>query len=279
MRIGIAGLGLIGGSLALALRRAHDIVAYDVDPATRRAAAARGIAVVETLDALLPSDVVVVATPPRSVLATLASLAPIAGDAVIADTTSVRSPVDAFAREHGGRARLVGMHPMAGGTGTGFGAAAASLFRDRPMLVVPTAASDPDALERVGRVARDGGARVIVVSASDHDRRVALTSALPLAVAAALAAVADELGDGVVDFAGPGFRDTTRLADTDPALAEALLLANAGNVVAALARMRGALDAIEGAVADRDAARLGGLLERARTVRGRLAQESAASIS
>ena len=278
MRVGIAGLGLIGGSLALALARRHEVRGYDVDGAARRAAE-HAVHVVGALDELVPADALIVATPLPSVITTIASLVPLARGAVIADTTSVRAPIDAFARDHAHAARLVGMHPMAGGTRSGFGSADADLFRGRPMLVVPTIASDDGAVALVSALAADTGAHVVRCEGAAHDRRVALTSALPLAVATALAAVADELGNEIGDYAGPGFRDTTRLADSRPELAEALLLANAGNVTAALARMRGALDAIEGAIADRDAPALRALLERAQAVRARLAQASAASIS
>ena len=116
MRIGIAGLGLIGGSLALALRSRHAVRGFDTDRAARDAARLGGIETVETLDELLPADAVIIATPLAAVLGTLAALGPNAGGTVMVDVSSVRAPVDAHAREHGGR--IVGMHPMAG-TGDG----------------------------------------------------------------------------------------------------------------------------------------------------------------
>lgn len=279
MRIGIAGLGLIGGSLALALHGRHDVRGYDVLAATRDAAKARGVATADTLAGILPADLVIVATPLPAVVPTLATLAPLAGDAVLADVASVRAPVDAFARDGAAGARVVGLHPMAGRTASGFEAADAALFRGRPMLVVPTPNADDEATRRVSAVARDTGAVPLVCTGRLHDQRVAITSALPLAVASALAAVGEELGDALHSFAGPGYVDTTRLADTPRDLAEGILLANAANVIGALARMRGALDALEGAIAERDVTALRTLLERAAAVRARVAQDSAASIS
>jgi prephenate dehydrogenase len=265
MKIGIAGLGLIGGSLALALRDRHEVSGFDISRDARDAAARAGVIVRDRLEALLPADTVIVATPMPAVLPTLATLAGIANGAVLIDVASVRGPMDAFAREHGG-ARQVGMHPMAGRAASGFTAADASLLRGRPFLIVPTATADSDAMALAGRVARDAGGVVTVVSAAEHDRVVALTSALPLAVAAALAVAA---GDGAAGraFAGPGLRDTTRLADTPQELAEALLTANAGNVVSALARLREVLDELERAVAERDVAAIREILARASAAR------------
>ncbi|HEY3218540.1 MAG TPA: prephenate dehydrogenase [Candidatus Limnocylindria bacterium] len=270
MKIGIAGLGLIGGSLALALRGAHEVRGYDIARETREGARAAGLSVVETLEALLPADAVIVATPMSAVLATLAALVPHAGATVLLDVASVRAPVDAFAREHAGRARLVGLHPMAGRSAWGFAAADAALLAQRPFLVVPTATSDAPAMTVAGEIARAAGGIVTVCSAAEHDRIVALVSAVPLAVAAALAVAASDGAADLAVFAGPGYRDTTRLALTAPDLGEALLLANSGDVVAALARLRKVLDELEGAIADRDHAAVRDILQRAASARSRL---------
>ena len=270
MRVGIAGLGLIGGSLALALRERHQVRAYDIDAATRTDAARAGLAMVERLEELLPAEVVIVATPLAAVLPTLAALTPVAGTAVLADTASVRGPVDAFVRERGGGAPVVGMHPMAGKSARGFAAADAALLRGRPFLVVPTASADARAMALVVELARDAGGVVTVCSALEHDRVVAVTSALPLALAVALAVTVGDAATDPLPFAGPGLRDTTRLAETGPELAEALLLANSANVIVGIARLRTTLDELERAVADRDTAALREILTRARSMRSRL---------
>ena len=253
MRIGIAGLGQIGGSLALALRPAHEVRGYDIAREARDAASAAGLGVVDELDALLPADAVIVATPMSAVLPTLAALAPRARSAVLLDVASVRGPVDAFAHEHAGGARLVGMHPMAGRSVPGFAGADPALLVGRPFLLVPTVTSDAAAMALAGEIARAVGGVVTVCSAAEHDRIVALVSGLPLALALALSVAASEGVEDVATFAGPGYRDMTRLAQTAPDLAESLLLANSGNVVAAIARLRTLLDGLERAVAERDA--------------------------
>ena len=270
MRIGIAGLGLIGGSLALALRERHEITGFDVSQETRDAAAAAGLRVVERLEALLPADAVIVATPLTAVLPTLGELIGRAGSAVLLDVASVRGPVDGFAREQGDGAQIVGLHPMAGRSARGFAAADASLFAGRPFLVVPTAHTDARAMAVAGEIARDAGGVVTVCSAAEHDRIVALVSALPLALAAALSAAAADGTTDLAAFAGPGYRDTTRLAGTPLDLAEAMLLSNAGNVVAAIARFRATLDELERAVAERDRDGLRRILERAASARAML---------
>ncbi len=269
MRVGIVGLGLIGGSLALALRARHAVRGYDADRSTREAARAARLDVAERAVELLPADAVVVATPMAAVLPTLADLAPRADGAVLLDVASVRAPVDAFARETG--ARIVGMHPMAGGSAQGFAAAGAELLRSRPFLVVPTATADAPAMAVAGTLARDAGGVVTVCSGEQHDRIVAAVSAVPLALAAALALAAEEVARGrLADVAGPGLRDATRLALTPEELAVALLSLNAAHVLASLARLRALLDELERAVAEHDDEALRAILRRARETRGRL---------
>lgn len=234
MRVGIAGCGLIGGSLALALRDGHAVRAFDP----------RGtgdIAGVDRLDDLLDADVVVVATPVRQIVPTLRALAAHGSPAVLMDVGSLKREVAVMAESAPAAARIVGGHPMAGGTDQGFAAATAELFRGRPFFLVPTARSDERAMGLAGDVARATGGIPTVVSAGEHDRIVATLSGLPLLVARALARV----GGDVSAFAGPGFRDATRLAATPPELADALLNGNADEVRKALAKLRDALDAVE----------------------------------
>ena len=234
MRVGIAGCGLIGGSLALALRGAHDVRAFDPAGTGDIPGAAR-------LEDLLAADVVIVATPLTAVVPTLRTLAGHANGTVLMDVGSVKREVAAFADTAPPTARIVGGHPMAGGTEPGFAAARSDLFRGRPFLLVPTRRSDERAMGLAGEVARAVGAVPTVVSAQEHDRIVAIVSGLPLAVARALARV----GADVAELAGPGFRDATRLAQTSPELADAILRGNAAEVRAALAKLRAALDLVE----------------------------------
>ena len=270
MRIGIAGLGLIGGSLALALRAKHDVTGFDVSRDTRGVARSAGLRVSETLDGLLPADAVIVATPLDAVLPTLAALEERANDAVLMDVGSVRARVDAFAAERLTTVRIVGMHPMAGRSKHGFAAADPAILAGRPFLVVPTQRSDARSMSLAGDIARDAGGVVTVCSAAEHDRRVAVLSALPLALAAALSiSASDDVGD-LAGLAGPGYRDATRLALTSGDLGTAMLSANSTNVLQAMARVREILDELERAVASGDERAVTAFLERARRARERL---------
>jgi prephenate dehydrogenase len=254
VKLGFAGLGLIGGSMALALRDRHEVVGYDVVQAVRATAGARGIRPVERLDELLPADAVIVATPLAAVVPTLAELAPRAGDSVLIEVGSLKAAVAAYAERAPERARIVGLHPMAGSTASGFDAADASMFHGRPFLVVPTARSDDRAMAVAGDLARDLGGSAMVCSAAVHDRAVAAVSALPLAVAVALARVARAALPMEVDaVAGPGLRDATRLAATPAELALPLL--GAPGLREHLASLRAALADVEDALGDEDALR------------------------
>jgi prephenate dehydrogenase len=271
LNVSIAGLGLIGGSLALALRTRHRVTGFDTDAATRDAALAAGIDVVGALEALLPADAVIVATPIDAVVPTLEALAARAGSAVLLDVASVRAPVEAFAASAPDGCRIVGLHPMAGRSGVGFGAASALLLELRPFLVVPTARADAAAMAIAGALARDAGGVVTVCSSAQHDRIVAVLSALPLAFASALALTGAETVDGdLAALSGPGFGDSTRLALTSPELGSAMLLANGDNVRVALARARAILAEVEQAIAAGDAAALKALLQRAAQARREL---------
>ncbi len=269
MNVGVAGLGLIGGSLALALKTRHRVTGFDTDANARAAARAAGIDTVDQLRELLPADVVIVATPLASVVATLASLSEHAGSAVLVDVGSLKGPVAEFAHTAPGAVRIVGTHPMAGATYAGFAAARADLFRDRPFLIVPTARSDASAMAVAGTIVRDAGGVATVCSTDVHDRAMAFLLGAPLAAASALALIGGQAGQ-LLPLAGPGFRDTTRLAGTPLDLAEQLLSGNAGQVVAALALLRARLQEIEDAVAESDGDGLRRLLALAAEVRATL---------
>lgn len=270
MNIGIAGLGLIGGSLALALRGAHAVTGFDTDQGTREAARRAGVTTVDRLEDLATADAIIVATPMPAIVPTLTALEAHSGNVVLLDVASVRAPVEDYVSTHSSGAAIVGLHPMAGRSAQGFAAADAALFTGRPFLVVPTARSDAHAMAVAGDIARGAGGVVTVCSAAEHDRIVALVSALPLALATALSVAAADGVHDLVTFTGPGYRDATRLALTSLDLGEAMLSANAANVVDAIAAARGVLDDLERAIADGDLPALRAILQRAEQARAAL---------
>jgi prephenate dehydrogenase len=269
LKIGVAGLGLIGGSLALALRDAHEVTGYDTDDRARAAAKADGIRIAARLEDLVPADAVLVATPISAIVPTLEQLAGHSDGAVLLDTGSLKRVVAEYAARAPVGVRIVGGHPMAGTTSAGFSAADPGLFRGRAFLLVPTARSDDAAMLLAGEIVRAVGGSVTVCSADVHDRAMARLVAAPLATAAALA-IAGAQAEPLLSAAGPGFRDSTRLADTPADLATELLFGDSadaataiGSIIEGLTQLRDALER-----GDREYAR--SFLQAARSVRSEL---------
>jgi prephenate dehydrogenase len=289
MRIGLLGLGLIGGSVR-ALRRpsaaepaeSWSVVAWT--PTGRGPAAALGDGVIdhvasspeETIDG---ADLVILAGPAPDCLAQLDELAgpwrPVmTPDTVVTDVASTKEAIVLRATALG--LRFVGGHPMAGREASGYAASSADLFVDRPWVVVPT--SDVAALERVEQLARACGARPVRLGAAEHDRAVAGISHLPLVVAAALveAVAGGASGDASADWptaaqlAATGWRDMTRLAHGDATMGAGIIATNAP---ALAARVRDLMAALDGWLAELE--RPGGpdggdIAERLRSARERL---------
>jgi len=240
--LGIVGAGLIGASLALALKRrdpALHIAGFDTDAA--RALRALELGALDSCadsPSQLNADITVLATPVGAMRGALAALSPPDG-AVITDVGSVKSAVmqDARAALGGAAPRFVPGHPIAGAENSGPDAASASLFDDCRVVLTPDAAADRDAVAVVTQMWRDAGAaEVVEMDAAAHDRVFACASHLPHAVAYALVdgllARADT--DAVFDCAAGGLRDFTRIAASDPVMWRDIFLANAGAVLDAL---------------------------------------------
>jgi prephenate dehydrogenase len=276
--VAIIGLGLIGGSLARDLAAlGWRVVAADRDPTALNDAMAAGI-VDEGFDAgvaqgLEPGDpargtlglaeVVVVATPLApaiDVVRWLAGTAPPA--AVVTDVVSTKRTIVAAAREAGLAGRFVGGHPMAGDHRSGWRASRPGLFAGAPVWLCREGA-DAAAVERVARLWTAVGSIPREIDAAAHDRLVAWSSHLPQIVASALGAVLGRAGV-VASELGPGGRDATRLAGSDPGLWSEILLDNADVLDPALDALVGEVIRLRGQLRERDAAGVGALLEEAR---------------
>jgi monofunctional chorismate mutase len=251
-RVAIVGLGQIGGSIALALGRAGGWwrAGFDADPATARAARAAG-AIDEiaagVADACAGADLAVIATPVDSLPDLIdAAAAALPGGAALLDTGGVRGPlVAALERAARRGVAAVGGHPLAGTEGHGFAAARADLFEGAPFTLSPAAGDVPPV---VTRLVRDLGARAAVVAPDHHDRALARTSHLPYLVACALLNLGRRARDE--GLSGPGFRDMTRLAASDPRVAGATCRANASAVSEAWRALRESMDRSIAAIAD-----------------------------
>jgi prephenate dehydrogenase len=243
--VAVAGLGLIGGSLARALSAAgYSVLGVDREPVLRRARAARAISgsapTVE--EAARLADVVVLAAPPAANLRMLRRVARAARPGLtVTDVGSVQGPICREARRLG-LVSFVAGHPIAGTEKRGFGASSAELFRGRAWALTPVG-GDRAALGRVRALVRAAGARPVVVGAREHDRALAFLSHVPQIAAWALRGSA--LGDAVTSrnlgLAGPGFRDMTRLAGSPRGLWREILAENRVEVARALAAFRRAL--------------------------------------
>ncbi len=231
-RTAVVGLGLIGGSVALALGSRG----YDRLPEVRGEARRRGIDVPDGLpDAVAGAEIVVTAVPTSETPALLRELSALAPAAILTDTASLKLPVVLAARTLRAGARMVAGHPMAGSARGGIAAATPDLFRGRPWILAATARSDETAIEAVSALVRESGARPLLFDAEQHDRLMTWVSHLPVAVASALARVAKSRGGpDTRALAGPGLLDTTRLAGQPPSLALELALADPGALAAAI---------------------------------------------
>jgi prephenate dehydrogenase len=280
-RMCVAGVGLIGGSLALAARDAGlvgEVVGFGRTARNLEVARERGIIdrVATTPDAAVAgADCIVLAAPVGTSVALATAYAPHARrDAVLTDVGSVKERLVAdLEAAWPAPGNVVGAHPIAGSEASGAGAARADLFRDRACILTPTPATDAAALARVRALWEGVGARVESMPASVHDELLARVSHMPHLVAYALMASLDGVqtdGRTALDYAGSGLRDTTRIAGSPPELWRDIALANGPAVRRALADFRAALDRLEAQVAGSDAAGLDAALAAARAARGRL---------
>ena len=247
--VGIVGAGLIGGSIGLGLRKAGwHVSAFDPDPDTREIAGTRSVAdmMVESFDALMDErpDLLVVAAPPKATIEIIANL-----DTLIPtmDVAGVKEPVLAAAQAG---LRFVPTHPMAGREVSGPLAATPALFSGAAWVVIDSDA-DADAVAIVSSAITDLGARIITMSAPEHDRAVAAVSHLPQIVAGALLSGASATPEALELSAG-SFRDLTRVGASMPLPWVELLKANRGPILDAIGLLRDRLAAVEAAIVSQD---------------------------
>jgi prephenate dehydrogenase len=257
LTVAVAGLGLIGGSLARTLVAGGvEVVAFDPDPATREAAEDAGIRAVHSVGALAATgpDVLILAVPLAAMTAVareVAAALPGGSETVVTDVGSVKAPVRAAVEAAGLGDRYVGAHPMAGTELSGFEASDADLLPGAAWAVTVAPSTRPAHLLTVlGLVAGPLRGRARVVSDAAHDDAVALVSHVPHVLATELlnqvaAAPARDLALGL---AAGSFRDGTRVAQTDPRRTEAMVAGNAAAVARALRAAAAELTALADAL-------------------------------
>ncbi len=234
LRVGIVGLGLMGGSLALALRgRVARLTAIEQQADTRQLALREGI-VTDALESLTPDpppvDLLVLATPVRAIVDTCRSLpARYPNGCAIMDLGSTKREVVAAMDALPPRFAAVGGHPMCGKETAGLASATAGLYRDQTFLLCPSQRTTP-AIESLALALVDAiGARPLWIAAADHDEAVAAVSHLPALLSAALMRVAAD--ERLWPAGASGFRDTSRLAGSDPRMMLDILLTNRAAVL------------------------------------------------
>jgi prephenate dehydrogenase len=275
--LAVVGVGLIGGSVAAALRR-RGVVGrvLGVGRHSRSLAQARQLGLIDevaTLEqAAAQADVIILATPVAAIETLLSDLRPLLRpDTLVTDVGSTKANVVAAARKVLGEriSRFLAAHPIAGAEKTGPEAADAGLFEGRTVVLTPTDEVEAPARECLTNLWEHCGARVVVMAPEAHDRALASVSHLPHFLSAAfmaqVAGAAD--ADRRLGLAGTGFRDFTRIAAGSPEVWRDIFLANRAAVLAELQEFKAELGVLERALGEGDGPGLFDFLERAAVAR------------
>lgn len=246
-RVGIVGSGLIGASIGLALRRVGvEVLLRDTDPEQVKLAEAMGAGSLWQGEHV---EHTVIAVPPHAVVPELRAVQQAGITETVSDVTSVKSRPIAEAVVAGvDLATWCPAHPIAGRERGGAASAQADLFAERIWVLCPIPRTSTAALAATEALARACGALPVRATPDRHDEAMAALSHLPQVVSSLLAAGTPHLEPGEVALAGQGFRDTTRLAESDPGLWSSILEGNRGPVAAQARRLATQLDALADAL-------------------------------
>jgi prephenate dehydrogenase len=281
--LAVVGVGLIGGSLARAMRGRG--LCREVSGWGRREAPLREALELGVLDrfstdpaqALEGASLVVAAVPPGAMAGVFRAMRPLLGaDTVVTDVGSIKGGVVDAARAELGEAlpRFVPGHPIAGKERHGVGASDAELFQGRRVILTPLPETSEAALRLVRDVWGGCGAEVVEMEVGHHDQVLAATSHLPHLLAYGLVDCLARLDEKqeVFGFAAGGFRDFTRIASSDPALWQDICMANREHLLEILGLFRGELDGLAAALEAGDGDRVLKAFRRAKQARDRFAR-------
>lgn len=277
-RVAIIGLGLLGGSIGLALReRAGEIVTtgFDRDPDVRKAAQQRGL--VQTVTdsaqaAVANADLVILCVPVGAMEAAARDLAEaIPARAIISDVGSSKASVLEALTNALPDHTVIPAHPVAGTEQSGPDAGFASLFLGRWCILTPPAGTDERAIESLSAFWTQLGAKVEIMEPEHHDLVLAVTSHIPHLIAFTIVGTASDLEDvtrgEVIKYSAGGFRDFTRIAASDPVMWRDVFLNNKGAVLEMLGRFTEDLTAMQRAIRSGDGDALHDLFSRTRAIR------------
>lgn len=256
--LAIVGMGLIGGSLARALKKrgcCGEIVGIGRNRKNLDLAEAIGAAdrtERSIVEGVARSDMIILATPVCTIIDILEGLLPeLRPGAVVTDAGSVKGAIVAAARDSGWNREgcFVGSHPIAGTERSGVGASDPDLFDGRWSILTPDEGSSKSALEKVEAMWQAVGARTVVVEPDRHDRIVSVMSHLPHVIAYALMGVVGGLGDfgsEILKYAAGGLKDYTRIASSDPVMWRDIFSTNTDHILEMIDRYREELLEIRG---------------------------------
>jgi len=278
-KVALLGIGLIGSSLARAIRArglAGQIAVYTRREETLRSAEALELGDSYTLDpaeAVQGADLVVVCVPLGAYDAVGRAMAPgLTPGVIVTDVGSVKQPA---IRDLGpylpGGGHLVPGHPVAGTENSGPEAGLSDLFEGRWTILTPPPGAEETAVDRISELWRRCGSRVEIMEAAHHDRVLAMTSHLPHIIAYTIVGTAFELEESeraeVIKFSAGGFRDFTRIAGSDPIMWRDIFLNNRDSVLEMLQRFSEDLTALQRAIRWGEGETLESLFRRTREIR------------
>jgi prephenate dehydrogenase len=277
-QLGVIGCGLMGGSFALALKRGglvKRVIGYSKSPSTTERAKKMGVIDVAAESALLAvsgSDIVLIAVPVAASEATFKAIRHLVEPGVLfMDVGSTkRDVVDAARRVLKERVRsFVPAHPIAGKELAGIAHADAALYTGRQVILTPLAQTDADLVQKATDVWAAIGSQVLRMTPENHDAAFAAVSHLPhlLAFAYFNSVSRQPAGRDYLSLAGPGFRDFTRIAASDPAVWRDILMSNREEILKQSQRFRHALDAMEHIIKSGNAEALEDLIRKASEAR------------
>lgn len=277
-KLAIIGVGLIGGSLALGLKKHHavaHVTGYARSEAARATALSLGIidtAANSIAEAVNDADVIFLAVPMGAMASVMAEVAPhLKAGAIVTDGGSAKAQVVEAAKASLGEHLpfFVAGHPIAGTEKSGPEAAFDSLYENHRVVLTPTADTDKDALVLVTKMWQQVGADVFEMDVEQHDIVLAATSHLPHVLAFNLVGMLAERDDcdEVLRYAAGGFRDFSRIASSDAVMWRDICLGNKTAVLGLLAQYQAGLSQLEQAIQDDDGTYLVGVFERAKKAR------------
>ena len=283
-RIAVIGLGLLGGSVGLAVRESlpgSSTTGYDADPDVRQRAAERGL--VDTVcntaaEAVAGAELVVFCVPVGAMGAAAAKIAgELSPGAIVTDVGSSKAAVGEALRSALPGATVIPAHPVAGTERSGPDAGFASLFRHRWCILTPPSGTDQEAIARLSAFWEALGANVEIMDAAHHDLVLAVTSHIPHLIAYTIVGTASDLEEvtrgEVIKYSAGGFRDFTRIAASDPVMWRDVFLTNREAVLEMLGRFTEDLTALQRAIRNGDGDALFDLFTRTRDIRRSIVEQ------